>query len=100
TPPPLWRGRKYTVSDVFSFCKEMHERIDNDRKVMISLDIERLFTNVPVNETIEIILSKLFVDDSCLYHGFNRKDFQSLLQLAVNDSYFSFNKSYTSKLMG
>ena len=62
---------------------------------MISLDIESLFTNVPVAETIDIILSKLFIDDSCLYHGFNRNDFKTLLQLAVNDSYLSFdNKLY------
>ena len=62
---------------------------------MISLDIESLFTNVPVAETIDIILSKLFTTDSCLYHGFNRDDFKTLLQLAVDDSYFSFdNKLY------
>ena len=62
---------------------------------MISLDIESLFANVPIAETIDIILSKLFIDDSCLYHGFNRNDFKTLLQLAVNDSYLSFdNKLY------
>jgi hypothetical protein len=60
---------------------------------MISLDIESLFTNVPVAETIDIILSKLFPDASCLYHGFNRQDFKTLLQLAVDDSYFSFNNN-------
>ena len=81
----------YTVSDVFSFTNEIRQRADIDRKLMISLDIESLFTNVPVAETIDIILSKLFTNDSCLYHGFNRKDFQLLLQLAVDDSYFSFN---------
>jgi len=82
---------EYTVSDVFSFTNEIRQSTDSDRKLMISLDIESLFTNVPVAETIDIILSKLFANASGLYHGFNRKDFQSLLQLAVDDSYFSFN---------
>src|ERR1051325_3987711 len=46
---------EYTVSDVFSFTKEIQQRVDVERKLMISLDIESLFTNVPVAETIDII---------------------------------------------
>ena len=91
---------EYTVSDVFSFCKEIQHRVDLNRKLMISLDIESLFTNVPVAETIDIILSKLFTSDSCIYHGFNRKDFQTLLQLAVADSYFSFNNKLYKQTEG
>ena len=77
----------------------MQQRVDLDQKLMVSLDIESLFTNVPVNETIDIILSKLFIDDSCLYHGFNRKDFQTLLQ-SVNDSYFSFDNELYKQTEG
>ena len=82
---------EFTVTDVFSFANELQQRVDHDKQLMISLDIESLFTNVPVRETIDIILSKLYPNDSCIYHGFNRKDFQTLLELAVDDSFFSFN---------
>lgn len=62
---------------------------------MVSLDIESLFTNAPVAETIDIILSKLFPQDSDTFHGFTRSEFSSMLKLAVDDSYFSFdNKLY------
>ena len=81
----------YTVTDVFQFAKEMQQRTDYKRTLMVSLYIESLFTNVPVAETIEIILSKLFPDASSEYHGFTRNDFKTLLKLAVEDSYFSFN---------
>ena len=67
---------------------------------MISLDIESLFTNVPVVETIDIILSKLFTSDSCIYHVFNLNDFQTLLQLAVADSYFSCNNKLYKQTEG
>lgn len=67
---------------------------------MISLDIESLFTNVPVFETIEIILSKLFPDSSDEYHGFSRNDFQTLLKLAVEDSYFLFNSKLYKQIDG
>src|ERR1700761_3988663 len=82
---------EYTVTDAFSFANEIQQRVDHDKHFMISLAIESLFTNVPVRETIDIILSKFNPNDSCIYHGFNRKDFQTLLELAVDDSFFSFN---------
>src|SRR6201995_1099438 len=58
---------------------------------MISLDIESLFTNVPVSETIDIILRQLYPQDNVSYQGFSKSDFHNLLTLAVEDSYFSFN---------
>src|ERR1700761_7313354 len=59
------------------------------------LDIESLFTNVPVSETIDINLNKLYPNDSVIDNGFNRNDFCTLLKLAVEVSYFSFdNKLY------
>ena len=45
-----------SVTDVFQFVKEIQQRTDSIRTLMVSLDIESLFTNVPVAETIDIIL--------------------------------------------
>ena len=65
---------------------------------MISLDVESLFTNVPVDETIQIILDKLFTDPDTVFNDFNRTDFKKLLQLAVQDTAFIFNgKAYIQK---
>ena len=91
---------EYTVSDVFSFTKEMQQTVYSQRHSMISLDIESLFTNVPVAETIDIILSKLFPDVSSTYHGFSRNEFRTLLELAVQDSYFSFNNCLYKQIDG
>ena len=66
---------------MFTFTKEIQQRSDLNRTLMVSLDIESLFTNVPVVETINIILKKLFPSDSVTYNGFSREDFSTLLKL-------------------
>lgn len=91
---------EYTVTDVFQFAKEIQHRTDYSRTLMVSLDIESLFTNVPVAETIEIILSKLFPDESAKYHGFTRNDFKTLLKLAVEDAYFTFDSKLYKQIDG
>ena len=90
----------FTVTDVFSFAKEIQERTDLNRQFMISLDIESLFTNVPVSETIDIILSKLFPHNSVIYNGFTRNEFSALLKLAVEDSYFVFDGKMYKQIDG
>ena len=62
---------------------------------MTSLDVESLFTNVPVEETIQIILDKIFTSEDTIFNNFNMTDFRKLLELAVLDTAFVFNgKAY------
>ena len=62
---------------------------------MTSMDVESLFTNVPVEETIQIILDKIFTSPDTVFNDFNATDFKKLLQLAVQDTAFIFNgKAY------
>ena len=91
---------QYTVSDVFSFSDELRLRSDSTRTHMVSLDIESLFTNVPVAETIDIIISSLFTSDNMLVHGFSKTEFTNLLKLAVEDSYFSFDHKLFKQIDG
>jgi hypothetical protein len=50
---------------------------------MASFDVENLFTNIPLSETIDICLNSLFKDVNDLVMGFNRNFFKSLLELFV-----------------
>ena len=48
----------YTVKDTFTFAKEV---IDFDHNLFVaSLDVESLFTNIPVDETIKNAVDDLF----------------------------------------
>ena len=61
---------------------------------MTSFDIENLFTNVPLTETIDICLRKLFPSQDSLVIGLSRKLFKSLLELSVLNSFFMFNNRF------
>ena len=58
---------------------------------MASYDVSHLFTNVPLTETINIILDELFTSPSATFLGLTRTLFRSFLELAVTNSFFEFN---------
>ena len=103
----------YTVKDSFSFSKEI-SGFNAKGLFMASFDVKSLFTNIPLHETIEIILFELFdnpENDSNILLGSNeekllecklfnrngescfytRDAFKELLELATLDNHFFFN---------
>ena len=66
---------------------------------MASFDVTSLFTNIPVDETIEIISNQLFAN--CMYfEGIDRSQFTKLLSLAVKNSHFTFNDRIYQQIDG
>ena len=63
-----------------------------DNLFMTSFDVENLFTNISLHETITICFDYLFPDDSSGSNvlGLSRKLFKTLLELSVLNSFFSF----------
>lgn len=55
----------FSIGDTFSFIQDLF-RLDfnTGNVVMASFDITSLFTNIPIDETIEIIVSQLFAAKS------------------------------------
>ncbi|XP_057293116.1 uncharacterized protein LOC130621786 [Hydractinia symbiolongicarpus] len=88
---------EYTVHDSFSFTEDI---IQQDGSLyMASLDIDSLFTNIPLNETIEICTNLVFDQcDRC--QGLTRSEFKSLLELATKESYFIFNDKIYQQIDG
>ena len=50
---------------------------------MASLDVDALFTNTPLDETIDIWIKKLFKTLDTLVKGISKNDFRDLLNLAT-----------------
>ena len=90
----------YTVVNSLSFCREIVSIPNSDKYIMASFDVENLFTNIPVSETIDIILSKLFLDKNCTFLGMTKMFFKSLLELAVLNSFFIFDKKLYRQIEG
>ena len=67
---------------------------------MVSFDVTSLFTNIPLHETINILLDKLFDNDTALFHGFNKDSFKKLLEIAVQDTHFLFNDKVFKQIDG
>ena len=68
-------------------------RNQNPDLFMASFDIDSLFTNVPIDETIDISIKKLFGRKK-KYNGFSKEQFQKLLGFAVKNSFFLFDGKY------
>ena len=59
---------------------------------MGSLDVDSLFTNIPLDETIDICVNHLFENTDTI-EGFTKSELKQLLCLATKKSYFIFNGS-------
>ena len=67
---------------------------------MISFDVESLFTNIPLEETCNIILESLYPNNNTIVNGLSRKQFKELLSLTTGNSYFLFNKKLYQQIDG
>ena len=67
---------QYVCEDSFSFATEV--RNQNPDLYMTLFDVDSLFTNIPLDETIEICVKKLFGRKQ-KYKSFNKSEFRSLL---------------------
>ena len=81
----------YSLSNSYEFVNKV--RTQNSNLYMVSYDVTSLFTNVPLRDTINIIMSRLFPTPSSVYKGFDRTTFKRALELATLDSYFTFNNN-------
>ena len=83
---PLTKN-EYTVKDSFQFAEEICEQ--DPTLSMGSLDVDSLFTNIPLDETIDICVNQLF-ENTDTVEGFTKSELKQLLCLATKESYFIF----------
>ena len=76
------------VKDSFAFAEKI---VHQDSKLFMgSLDVDSLFTNIPLEETINICTNLLYNNEDVI-EGINKSEFKNLLSLATQESYFIFN---------
>ena len=56
----LLPSSQYTVKSSFSFAKEIPSTTFPHSTFMVSFDVSSLFTNIPLDETVNIVLDSLF----------------------------------------
>ena len=88
----------FVIKDSFSFVDDIKDQ--NTNLFMSSFDVESLFTNIPLNETIEICINKLYPRKNMKIKGLRKKDLKTLLELATKESLFMFDHQYYRQLDG
>ena len=89
---------EFTVKDSFPFVGEILTQ--NSNLYMASLDVGALFTNIPLDETIDICVKKRFKTADTLVVGISKKHFHDLLNLATKESFFMFNNKFYIQVDG
>ena len=84
-------NNKFTIKDSFSFVEELSQfNFDFVNVHMASFDVTSLFTNIPLNETIDLCVKLLFKNNSVV-RGMNKHEVCKLLTLASKNNHFLFN---------
>ena len=70
------------MTDSFAFAEEIVHQ--NSKLSRISLDVDSLFTNIPLEETINICTSLLYTNEDVI-EGINNSEFKNLMSLATQE---------------
>jgi len=89
--------------DILSFADDLHEMKIDEQDILVSFDVSSLFTNVPVDETIEMLAEKGFKDN-----WFNKEydlnitktDLIELLEVATKNQLFQFEGNLFEQVDG
>ena len=90
---------EYTLDNSAKFVKEICSLNLPHQTVMASFDVESLFTNIPLNETIDIILCK-FREGDYDTKGLSEQTLLKLLKITTSESVFTFKDKLYSQIDG
>ena len=68
--------------------------------MLMYMDADALFTNITLDEIIDICVKKLFKTPDTLVKGISKNDFRDLLNLATKESFFTFNNKFYIQVDG
>ena len=90
-------SNKFSIKDTFPFIDWIKQQAHNNN-YMCSFDVNSLFTNVPLDETINISINKL-------YHSLNppnlpKEVMHTLMEFATKQSHFIFDWKYYDQING
>ena len=88
---------EYTVSNSFAFAREIRDQ--DSTLYMASMDVDSLFTSIPLDETIDICINQLFQDKDTV-SNLTKDDLKQLLQIATNESLFIFDDQFYKQVDG
>ena len=93
----LLTANEFTVIDSIHFAEEICQQ--NSNLHMASLGVDSLFTNILLDETIDICVYNLYNDNEDP-PNIPKYDFRNFLNIATKETFFIFNKKYYKQVDG
>ncbi len=87
---------EHCTTDTFSFVEDL-KKVGSSDKFMISFDVESLYTNIPLNETIELAVDLMWEKIDL---GITKPQLRKLFVFATKQSHFAFNNSLYDQVDG
>jgi hypothetical protein len=82
---------KYGLKNSMELCQYLKEQTPPKNALLVSFDVKSLFTNVPVEESIECLSTVL---NNCCDQDSIKEDIINLVKTCIHQSYFCFEEEY------
>ena len=87
----------YSCKDTFSFVSQI-KNANLSKKCLVSYNVTSLFTNIPLQETIDITINLIFNHNPNL--NITRKELKKLFLFATSQTHFIFNSKFYNQIDG
>ena len=87
----------YSCKDTFSFVSQI-KNANLSKKFLVSYDITSLFTNIPLQETIDLAINLIFNHNPNL--NITKKELKKLFLFATSQTHFLFNSKFYNQIDG
>ena len=96
-PLSLLVPNDYSWKDTFSFVSQI-KNANLSKIFLVSYDVTSLFTNIPLQETIDIAINLIFNHNPNL--NITRKELKKLFLFATSQTHFIFNSKFYNQING
>ena len=87
----------YSCKDTFSFVSQI-KNANLSKKFLVSYDVTSLFTNIPLQETIDIAINPIFNHNPNL--SITKKELKKLFLFATSQTHFVFGGKFYNQIDG
>ena len=87
----------YSCKDTFSFVSQI-KNANLSKKFLVSYDVTSLFTNIPLEETIDIAINLIFNHNPNL--NITKKELEKLFLFAMSQARFIFSSKFFNQING
>ena len=87
----------YSCKNTFHFVSQF-KNVNRSRKFIVSYDVTSLFTNTPLQETIDIAINLIFNHNPNL--NITKKELKKLFLFATSQTHFIFNSKFYNQIDG